>query len=732
MGWHLKRIGELVLWGQAALATAASHSATGVESPREHLVTVQDSIAMTRLADPFYFAGGPSNGRVARFSPDGRHFAVVLEKGNLTQGTNDFSIYLFETAALPTAKSKLLLTMSSSSNRNGISQLQWLGDNETIVFLGENPGETGKVYSFNIRTNRLKTMAAATTAIVNYGITVDGRTLVYVAEPLTPAEDETEESMNQGIVITSQSLVDLLAGNCRQPPWWKYRLFVQAGGLVRNVPLEDGIYGLQASLAVSPDGRYAVVPAFVKGIPDAWEEYSDRSLHEAVRARPREGGVSLTLQRYLLLDIASGTATPLVNSPVGESPSEIVWESDGSAVILDSFLPLDISDVEEKERRRGRSFPVEVHVPDRTIRKLSREEWQRIVTGREGIRQKWEVTLREDANSPPRIYVRPKNSEDETLLLDLNPQFADIRFGRVETLTWKATDGHEVNGGLYLPPSYVPGKRYPLVIQTHGFNPDKFWIDGPWPSAYAAQALAAREMVVLQMGGATNHEEAREYYNTTREGSRVMAEIEGGIEFLNERGLIDRTRVGVVGFSRTVYGVGYTLTHSKYPFLAAVLVDGIDGGYFNHIVFGPYGDNELNGAAPYGEGLPLWLSRAPAFNLDKVRAAIRLVGLGRADVIGFWEWFTLLTEMHKPVDFVILPGAEHLIVRPSDRLAAQGGLVDWFCFWLKGEEDPSAMKKGQYERWHALQNRGQSNCAARRLQNNSTCPARLGAGTQLQ
>jgi hypothetical protein len=35
-------------------------------------------------------------------------------------------------------------------------------------------------------------------------------------------------------------------------------------------------------------------------------------------------------------------------------------------------------------------------------------------------------------------------------------------------------------------------------------------------------------------------------------------------------------------------------------------------------------------------------------------------------------------------------------------MVSQQGTVDWFCFWLKGEEDPDPAKVGQYQRWREL------------------------------
>jgi dipeptidyl aminopeptidase/acylaminoacyl peptidase len=177
---------------------------------------------------------------------------------------------------------------------------------------------------------------------------------------------------------------------------------------------------------------------------------------------------------------------------------------------------------------------------------------------------------------------------------------------------------------------------------------------------------------------------------------------------LDRRGLIDRKHVGIVGFSRTVFTVGYTLTHSKYSFSAATLVDGIDGGYFQYFAFSnsvPELSKEigqLNGGPPFGENLTSWLKSSAGFNLDKMNTPLRLVALGPSSVTELWQWFSGLSRLEKPVDFIYLPDAPHLIVKPWERMVAQQGLVDWFRFWLKGEEGSDPSKQGQYLRWRSM------------------------------
>jgi hypothetical protein len=70
--------------------------------------------------------------------------------------------------------------------------------------------------------------------------------------------------------------------------------------------------------------------------------------------------------------------------------------------------------------------------------------------------------------------------------------------------------------------------------------------------------------------------------------------------------------------------------------------------------------------------------------------------------------FSGLTRLKKPVDLIYIPDSPHLLVKPWHRLTSQEGNVDWFCFWLKSEEDPAPTKSEQYVRWRKLRDLGPS------------------------
>jgi dipeptidyl aminopeptidase/acylaminoacyl peptidase len=678
-------------------------------------VTVADAIRMTRLADDSYFKGGPSAGRVAHFSPDGKHFVVVLRKGNLEQNTNEYSLLLYESSEVfRSPKPDRLLRMSSSSNRDAIKNVSWLEDNENVAFIGEGSDQNPAVYTLNVETKRLVKLTEHATPIVNYAISANGQKVVFAAEP-APRKIANTEPSREGIAITSQSLYSILSGDryLYEPNLTEgEELFLKVTGeSERPISVEDVVED-NGVLSFSPDGRYVVFAVMVRDVPGSWIGYQDKQIHEAVTEK-RPSGTASRLSRFMLFDLEGGGTKPLLDAP--NQDASLRWNTDSRGVVIgETFLPLEVADPKDAEARKQNTYNVEVRLPSRDIIKVFGKDLAKDNTASSSL----DLTLEEDVNEPPCIFVRDLKTKQRTLLLDLNPQFAELKFAKVEPVSWKAADGHEVVGGLYLPVGFDPHTRYPLVIQTHGFDTERFWIDGPWSSAFAAQPLAGEKFVVIQVGGAKEGDDAT-YIDTEKEAARAMAAYEGAIDYLDARGMIDRNRVGIIGFSRTVFTVGYTLTHSKYRFSAALLVDGIDAGYFQYITFFPSfiglskEFEQMNGGTPWGTGLRTWIKTTPGFNLDKVNTPVRIVALGPVSVLEMWEWYSGLSRLQKPVDFIYLPDAPHLIVKPWERVVAQQGLVDWFRFWLKREEDPDPTKTEEYSRWRNLRELRESHTTSR-------------------
>ena len=712
-----KRQWLLALALLASFITACSTISADEHPAAKRPVTVRDTIEITELADRRYFLGGAPEYPVAIFSPDRKRFLIRLKQGSVERNVVEYRLVLYDSEqALASPQGEVLLRMSSTSNREAIQQVRWL-NNTTITFLGEDPGKLPAVYEFNVDSKRLTRLTNHSTAVVSYDISRDGEQLIFETAPKRKRISESEEALRDGVVITSQTVNELLDdGTERDDPIIDRELFVQGQNKKENRVHSFDFLTEYLPLSLSPDGRFAVLPVYVSAIPEAWANYEDEVLRPYIVQKRKPGTMSNVVQ-YMLVDIAQATMRPLLDAPVRWSDEEIAWPSAGDSVIVTgTFLPFGTAETEDGARKHG--FAVEVEIPTSKIHKITGDRvsishwnaqkqeitlalkhavdgattktyakrdgrWIEIpFSAKESEDSRIEISLEEDKNTPPRIFATDRISGRRSLLLDLNPQLRHFAIGTVETVRWKATDGHEVEGGLYFPPNYERGKRYPLVIQTHGYDPQRFCLNGPWNSAFAAQPLAAHGIMVLQVGDSVAEGEDRKYTNTPAEGPRRMAAFEGAVDELDRRGFIDRDRVGLIGFSRTAFHVAFTLTHSRYKFRAAVLADGFDGGYMGQLLWRlPDGDG-VNGGPPIGSGLMSWFEKSPAFQIDKVSTPVRLEFYGPVHFLAGWEWFSLSSILNKPVHFVWLPRGTHLLVKPCERIASQQGTVDWFEHWL--------------------------------------------------
>jgi hypothetical protein len=520
----------------------------------------------------------------------------------------------------------------------------------------------------------------------------------------------------------------------------------------------------------------------VQDIRDEWAHYHDELLHVMLafqRAGGHGHSAESVIQRYELVDTKSGGSRVLLDTPNPMS-KPVIWAPDSlSVVVSDTFLP--VKDTGSRESAQSGEGPeaVEVDITSGRVVRIGKRchqavRWPQstdVLTctarlavvndpglggepssgGQESTRSSakpglagedqtlvhyvksngtWHelnaypdgqprlnVILKEDMNTPPKIYVTRDGGREEVMIWDLNPQFSEMQFGRVEEITWESSKGQHDSAGLYYPPNYRPGRRYPLVIQTHQWNPNRFAIDGPWSTAYAAQPLAALGIFVLQV--------ADEYIpkdfgvcGQLDEVNTAISIYRSAISLLQERGLIDAHRVGVVGFSHTSFYVKYALAHEPSMFAAASVAEGEDGGYLQYMAgLNSYVDaNSLYGGPPFGRSFAEWERRAPSFNLNQVTTPLWINTLNPRFLLLDWEWFEGLRLLSKPVELVILQDGDHLLQKPLERQVSLQGNVDWFDFWLNRHEDPSVGKAAKYARWRTLREMRYADLARRDAQ----------------
>lgn len=167
------------------------------------------------------------------------------------------------------------------------------------------------------------------------------------------------------------------------------------------------------------------------------------------------------------------------------------------------------------------------------------------------------VFERSDGDRPNEVYAAGRDFADAHALTDLNPQLAAVALTHSELVSYLDVDGKTLHGVLYYPFGYQPGKKYPLVAEIY----ETFFDNGYNENM---NLLAARGWFVfhpsvdLQIG---------------YPGEAWVKGVSDGINSLEQRGLVDGTKLGVEGQSYGGYATNLLITQTN-RFKAAVNISG--------------------------------------------------------------------------------------------------------------------------------------------------------------
>lgn len=710
--------------------------------------TVADSIEATQVLHDR--ENGP-----ALVSPDEKRYLVVLQRGDVARNGSwvellSGSLASVESAAKINVASRLF-TKSKAQARDLVRNVRWLADSRHIVFMWDDGSEPARIVSVDVLTHRRQTLVRHPTPIMMYDVSRDGRTIVFIAQSPRDAFNNVKLE-HSGFVVGTQSIWTILRGDFNgsaSSGYYETFIYHRTEGRLCKIKEARIPWPIPPELLqVSPEGRFAVTVRPVEDVPRSWDAFTEHLFKDVYLPAARENPDSPNfIRQYFIIDLKEATIRPLWSAP--EDPlGDAVWSPSGYQLAIGpTFLPVSqaspvglagravvVADIDTgryeylplPESSGGSTYrPVrwskdgiieiaEANASPEDSANLDFErvngEWRRLAKSPPARASRTvRVELREDSNTPPALYAVDDENESQRLIRDLNPHLrTQVSLGHVVPTHWKGTDGRSWTGMVYYPVHYEPGRSFPLVIQTHGYFLRQFSLDGSFTTVFAAQALANRDIMVLQIGGPDGGIE--DIVATPKEADVFMAGCEGAIEFFVSAGLADSEKIGIIGFSRTGWLVEYMLTHSAFRLAAAEVADNIDASYLQYLLDGSdrrIFDEKENGGRPFGEGIQTWAHMAPGFNADQVHSPLRMeLDTGPIDLIlAAWEMFSNLRYLRKPVELFVIPDIQHgvhLLQNPEQRLASQGGTVDWFSFWLSDQEDPDPNKAAQYARWREL------------------------------
>ena len=647
---------------------------------------------------------------------------------------------------------------SSARRSGGIGQARWLPDSKRIAFVGERIGVPAQVYTVDIQSGELRQLTTHATHVLRFAVSSEADRLVYVARDELP---DWQDRNLKGYAVGSEHVRHLVSLEPNIYTDAAEAFYVQDlseyGSAPRKVHSASGKLDGHGELWPSSTGRWVIALSYAPDIPATW--LADYEVLRRIGDAKKKGAKSPVftekyslVRRFVLIDTMNGTVQDIIRAPVSWGRHDAHWSHDERSVILaNTHLPLADVDPDEMTLRRRTASVVEFELESRRVkpidyftvhagggqivrtnqvddgllrvnfrlpgdgaehtayyRRKHPGNWVRVDLEAGSIdRERLSLSIVQDMNTPPDLLATDRVTNQSRVVTNFNPQLENRPIGYMRKIEWTDKNGRLWEGGLIYPPDYGSNRKYPLVIQTYGFSDDEFVVDGPHgiTSAYAARPLASLGIMVLQMG--LRPKEHRFELGDPMEGPNYVAGFEGAVKHLDERGIIDPDRVGLIGFSRTGLHVSYAVAFSEIQFAAATIADSTSAGYLKHIFSyghpfpGMIGDEWLIGAPFWGDDRQIWLEKSPNLNAHRVYTPLRFEQYG-IYINPYWDMFALMRRNGRAVEMIHIPLAVHVVQRPLARYTSQQGNVDWFAFWLNDYEDPNPSKADQYERWREL------------------------------
>ena len=272
-------------------------------------------------------------------------------------------------------------------------------------------------------------------------------------------------------------------------------------------------------------------------------------------------------------------------------------------------------------------------------------------------------------------------------LTDANPQVRRFALGEEEEITWKSKDGKTVGGILVKPVGYRAGQRYPLIVAIHGgpASADVLGFNG----GYGSQVYAGAGYAVLKPNyrGSTNYGEAHKTGIVGNYFPPGFDDIMTGVDHLIAQGIVDSTKMGVLGWSAGGHWSNWILTHTdRFKAISS------GAGTSNWISMYAQSDVQRNRQYYLGDKLPYddfdaYWNQSPLKYIRnaKTPTMIHVVeGDPRVPSPQSVELHMALKRIGVPTELFMYPGSSHGIPDPRNQLVKSMSEMAWMDYYVRG------------------------------------------------
>jgi dipeptidyl aminopeptidase/acylaminoacyl peptidase len=306
---------------------------------------------------------------------------------------------------------------------------------------------------------------------------------------------------------------------------------------------------------------------------------------------------------------------------------------------------------------------------------------------------------RQTASEFPNYYVASADLKTGRQITDVNPQQKDFAWtSGVKLINYTSAKGDKLQGALYLPANYEPGKKYPLLVTiyekrsnlAHSYvTPNE--TSTPNRSIYTSRGYAVLDPDIV--------------YRVNDPGMSAVWCVIPAVKAAIATGMIDSANVGLWGHSWGGYQTAFLVTQTnifKSAIAGAPLTDMVSmygsiywntGGADQAIFESSQGRFKGN----YADNYDAYIRNSPNFHAKNVKTPLIILANDKDGAVDFNQgitYFNTLRQMNKDVILLEYVGENHGLARPINMKDYAMRQKDWFDHYLKGAPAPEWMTNG--------------------------------------
>ena len=304
----------------------------------------------------------------------------------------------------------------------------------------------------------------------------------------------------------------------------------------------------------------------------------------------------------------------------------------------------------------------------------------------------------QDFDDSPDVFVGGPGLADARQVTRTNAFQADFAWGRSSLVDYRNARGERLQGALYHPAGYVPGRQYPMIVYVYErLSQGVHNYVGPSErSPYNAAVFTANGYFVLQPDIV---------FRPRDPGLAALDCVTAAVKAALATGMVDPKRVGLVGHSWGGYEASFIPTQTNI-FAASIagapitnLLSFYGAIHWNQGLPEPahFETGQARMDVPFWVDLPAYIRNSPTLFVDRLRTPMLIFFGDKDGTVDFRqgvEMYNYARRAGKQLVMLVYANENHSAQEKPNQIDYHRRILQWFGHYLKGEDAPAWITKG--------------------------------------